>query len=66
MENRNDELINKFCRVIVKDGCQLVCLPDGTEIPYVQMTRITQDLHQASAGVGDAFIKLLVRLDNTE
>jgi hypothetical protein len=66
METENKGLIDVICRVIVRDGIQLICLPDGTEIPYIQMTRITQDTEQASAKIGTAFVKLLVTLDNTK
>jgi hypothetical protein len=66
METENKGLIDVICRVIVRDGIQLICLPDGTEIPHIQMTRITQDTEQASAKIGTAFVKLLVTLDNTK
>ena len=58
-------LYETLCRVIVRDGIQLICLPDGTEIPNIQMTRITQDTNQAYDKIGTAFIQLTVRLDPT-
>jgi hypothetical protein len=66
MKTEKKGLIDVICRVIVRDGIQLICLPDGTEIPHIQMTRITQDTEQASAKIGTAFVKLLVTLDNTK
>ena len=66
MTTENKSLFETLCRVIVRDGLQLVCLPDGTEIPNIQMTRITQDVHQAGNGVGTAFIQMMVRFDPTK
>ena len=54
--------MNKMCKVIVKNGMQLVTMPDGTEIPYIKMTRITQGSGQGA--YGEALIKLVVHFEH--
>lgn len=44
------------------DGKQLIFMPDGTLIPCVVETTLSQDVQQANHGIGQVLIKLNVRV----
>ena len=44
------------------DGIQLVFMPDGTQIPCIVDTTLTQDVQQASQGIGQVVVRLNVRV----
>lgn len=44
------------------DGIQLVFMPDGTKIPCIVETTLTQGVQEASQGIGQVVVRLNVRV----
>jgi len=53
----------RWCHVVNINGTQIVCLPDGTVIPGIQMTRATVDQNDKHPSV---LLKLIVNVSEGE
>lgn len=56
--------MNKLCYIKIVDGVQLLFMPDGTEVPGIQMTRVKQDCDDARGGIkrGTALVQFIVEI----
>jgi len=52
-----------LCTVRTIDGVQFLFMPDGTKIPHVAMTRITQDCAEGAYPVAIAIVKMFVLIE---
>ena len=54
--------INNYCRVVINEkGAMLLEMPDGTHIPGIKLTRLTQSYQDMP--FGEMLVKMLVKLD---
>jgi len=49
----------RFCNVVVKDGQQLLTMPDGTYIPCVVFTRVTDIMEQTPYAIVKLYVNLI-------
>lgn len=54
-----------LCVVRTIDGVQYLFMPDGTKIPFVAMTRATQDCQYPGCPISVAIVKMFVWLEDS-
>lgn len=57
-----NDIIKSWPIVKNVDGKQLIFMPDGTSIPAVIETTLTQGIHESNQGVGIATVKFNVQI----